>query len=76
MKLNTAKHDWKMEPILKPKYILDYSGKKWVQQIGFSYVHGILKSFKWCKKLLLHILDIALLSAHALYLVQNKSMPL
>jgi hypothetical protein len=54
--------DWKMEPILKPKYILDYSGEKWVQQIGFSYVHGIHKSIKWYKELSLHILDIALLS--------------
>jgi hypothetical protein len=35
-------------------------------------VQCICKSVKWYKKLALHILNIALLNAHALYLMQNE----
>jgi hypothetical protein len=37
-----------------------------------SCVKCIHKSVKWYKKLALQIFDIALLSAHALYLMQNE----
>jgi hypothetical protein len=56
------------EPIMKLKYIMDYSCKigavGWTDML-LSYVQCICKSVKWYKKLALHILNIALLRAHA-----------
>jgi hypothetical protein len=47
-----------------------------MQQVGLimllSYVQCIHKSVKWYNKLALHILNTALLSAHALCLMQNE----
>jgi hypothetical protein len=64
--VKTGKPDW------KPKCIVDYSRKMGAADRAgmlLSYVRCICKSVKWYKKLVLHILDIALLNA--LYLMQN-----
>jgi hypothetical protein len=73
---NTGKHDWKTKhPVMKLLYIVNYSHKIGAtDQINMllSYVQCIHKSVKWYKKLALHILNVALLSVHALYLMQNE----
>jgi hypothetical protein len=65
---------------MKPKCIVEYScklGAVTQTDMLLIYVQCIHKSVKWYKKLAFHILDIALLSAHSLCLMQNeKVMPL
>lgn len=59
----------------KLKHAVVYSCKMcvvgWTDML-LSYVRCVCKSVKWYKKLALHILNSALLSAHALYLMQNE----
>jgi hypothetical protein len=74
--VNTRKHDWKTkQPIMRLKYIMDYScnmGAVDRTNVLLSYAKCIRKSAKWYKKLSLHILNVALLNAHALYMMQNE----
>jgi hypothetical protein len=60
---------------MKPKYAVNYSFETgavdWTDML-LSYVQHIFKSVKWHKKLTLHIQNIALVSAHVLYLMQNE----
>jgi hypothetical protein len=74
--VSIRKQDWKTKrPITKLKCIVDYSCKMGgVDQTDMllSYVQCIHKSVKWYKKLALHIMNVALLSTHALYLMHNQ----
>jgi hypothetical protein len=70
--VNTGKHDWKTkQPIMKPKCIVDY-----IRKMGATDQTDMLlcirKSVKWYKKMALHVLNVALLSALALCLMQNE----
>jgi hypothetical protein len=74
--VNIGKCEWKTKQfIMKVKHTVVQSCKMgsvdWTDML-LSYVQYIHKSVNWYKKLALHILNVALLSAPALYLMQNE----
>ena len=73
--VNTGKEHWlTKEPILKPDIVIDYNINmrlvdKSDTQVGT--IDSLRKSMKWYKKLFFHFMDLSLLNAHHLYILQK-----
>lgn len=62
------------EPIKKPAPVVDYNANMGAidrSDMMLSSTECARKTIKWYKKLFFHMVDLALLNAHALYLTQN-----
>ena len=73
--VNTGKKHWlTKEPILKPDIVINYNiilslAEKSDMQVGT--IDSLRKSMKWYKKQFFHFMDLSVLNAHHLYVLQK-----
>lgn len=71
------KHYLTKENIIKPICVIDYNKNMGgIDNIDrqLSITESIRKSLKWYRKLFFHLLDLALINAHALYNIENEQL--